>query len=131
MPLDERVLELAALWWRNAEEDCEAARRTGDLPFACCFHSQQAVEKAIKALLILHQIDFAKSHDIGELLELLRHSPTPPPAKVAKGLEALTRYAVETRYPPGDARRTDARSALAAARRFLHWAKRKLHLNSG
>ncbi|GJL54452.1 MAG: hypothetical protein NPIRA02_15840 [Nitrospirales bacterium] len=35
------------------------------------FHAQQAVEKCLKALLSLHQIPFRKTHDIGELVDLL------------------------------------------------------------
>lgn len=88
-----------------------------------CFHCQQAVEKAIKALLVLHQIDFRKLHDIGQLLELLRCSPTPPSDVQTHGLDSLTRFAVETRYPPGEASPDEASRALELAKEFLEWVK--------
>jgi hypothetical protein len=34
------------------------------------FHAQQAAEKSPKALLIRHQVDFGKTHNLGELLQL-------------------------------------------------------------
>ena len=104
-------------------DDLAVAERTADLPFACCFHCQQAVEKAIKALLVLHQIDFRKLHDIGQLLELLRCSPTPPSDVQTHGLDSLTRFAVETRYPPGEASPDEASRALELAKEFLEWVK--------
>ncbi len=112
MPVSEPVIELTKLWWRKAAEDLAVARETQDYPSASCFHSQQAVEKAIKALLTLHQIPFPKFHNIGQLLELLQHSPTPPAGVDAVGLAQLTRFAVDARYPPADATIQEARDSL-------------------
>ncbi len=40
-----------------------------DLPLdTVCFHVQQCAEKYIKAYLIYCEIDFKKSHDLGELI---------------------------------------------------------------
>jgi HEPN domain-containing protein len=55
------------------------------------------VEKYLKALLTLKQIEFAKTHDLTELVWLL-------PAELGlrpylEALSELNRYAVETRYP--------------------------------
>ena len=36
-----------------------------------CYDAQQAVEKALKALCILHDILFPKTHDIAYLMDLL------------------------------------------------------------
>ena len=33
-----------------------------------CFHSQQAVEKFLKAFLIFHDVDFPKTHDLDYLI---------------------------------------------------------------
>jgi len=63
-----------------------------------CFDAQQAVEKAIKALLIHYQVDFPYIHDIAELLTLLEANGEEIPATV-KTAERLTRFAVFTRYP--------------------------------
>jgi HEPN domain-containing protein len=36
-----------------------------------CFHAQQAVEKALKAVLTIKHIDFRRTHDLEELANLL------------------------------------------------------------
>jgi HEPN domain-containing protein len=36
------------------------------------FHCQQAVEKYVKAILVRHRVEFRKTHDIGQLLDLFR-----------------------------------------------------------
>ena len=126
MPADERVLELTRLWWLRAAEDLEVARNSRRFRFAACFHCQQAVEKAMKSLLVYHQADFEKTHDVGQLLSLLRTTSTPPPESVTETLGELTRFAVETRYPPGDATDAEVTDALQKAERFLLWARKQL-----
>ncbi|NKB68699.1 MAG: HEPN domain-containing protein [Candidatus Latescibacteria bacterium] len=125
MPADP-VLDLCRQWWDKAQADLVAAQRLPDLPFICGFHCQQAVEKAIKSLLVLYQIDFARSHDISLLLDLLQNSPTPPEESTAEDLESLTRFAVGTRYPPEEALPEEAEEALVLAKRFHEWVA--LHL---
>lgn len=117
---DKRVIELCRLWWEKAGEDLQAAERLTDLPFVCCFHCQQAVEKAIKCLLVINQIDFARSHDIGMLLNLLKTAPIAPDESATEELETLTRFSVDTRYPPETATPEEAEEALRLAREFIH-----------
>ena len=126
MSIPEPVIEFTREWWLKAVEDLEAAKVSRHLPSACCFHCQQAVEKAVKTLLVLHQTDFEKSHDIGRLLEVLRCTPVSPPMEIAEGLDELSRFAVETRYPPASARPCEATEALAKAEKFLLWARQQL-----
>jgi HEPN domain-containing protein len=88
-----------------------AARRT------LCFHAQQCVEKYVKALLVLHGIEFSRIHHISALVALL-------PVRVRPDLtpeeqERLTDYAVSARYP-GDYEPiplAEARQAVQIARR--------------
>ena len=68
---DESTPELARQWLEKATEDLEAARRLTDLPHVCSFHCQQAAEKGIKALLVLREVEFARTHDIDILLRQL------------------------------------------------------------
>ena len=96
------VLPLVKQWIAMAEEDFRNADYTLTMPRDCpcstvCFHAQQAVEKYLKALLLLRSIPFPRSHDIGELVG-------PLPASVPFPLtpeeqQRLTDYAVVTRYP--------------------------------
>ncbi len=67
---------VVAEWHELARRDLRAAKQVlaleEDCPFeAVCFHTQQSVEKNIKALLVHLGIDFQKTHDVGELVTLL------------------------------------------------------------
>ena len=84
------------------------------------------MEKAIKALLVLHQREFRPSHDIGGLLAVLAQDELLPDDEGQTRLESLTRFAVETRYPPGDATPAEAQAALVIAQAFLGWAEARL-----
>lgn len=89
-----------------------------------CFEAQQAAEKAVKAVLRSSEIDFPKTHDIGELLALLNQSGQKVPQELWKADE-LSQYAVETRYPgPAEpVTRSEYRKALAVARKVVQWAE--------
>ncbi|MFH0958378.1 MAG: HEPN domain-containing protein [Pseudomonadota bacterium] len=82
-----------------------------------CFHAQQCVEKYIKALLIVHEIDFPKTHDIERLIQLLPPNISLPIAVPDQAL--LTTYAVTARYPGDDepVSRADARHAMTVIRK--------------
>jgi len=63
-----------------------------------CFDAQQAVEKALKALLVRYHLPFRYVHDIAELLTLLEQGgiTLPKDVRLAAG---LSDYAVAARYP--------------------------------
>ncbi len=61
------------------------------------FHAQQAAEKALKGLLTRHQIEFEKTHNIGELLRLGGTVILDLPQRLREATQ-LTRYAVAERY---------------------------------
>jgi HEPN domain-containing protein len=94
--------ELVRQWFAKAELDyCAAERLVKDpepLREIIAFHCQQAVEKYLKALLVSLQIEFPKTHDLEELLELL----APVRSEVAamlEGIEVLSPFGVKIRYP--------------------------------
>ena len=65
-------------------------------PWACCFHAQQAAEKALKALLVARGTEPPYTHDLGALAALL-------PGEVHLGvspdeLGELTTHATGSRY---------------------------------
>jgi HEPN domain-containing protein len=61
------------------------------------FHAQQAVEKALKAWLTLVGVEYPRTHDLEELLELLEeHSE--PILDAFYDLADLTDFAVQFRY---------------------------------
>ena len=64
---------------------------------AACFHAQQTVEKGLKAILALHEVEYPRRHDLGELLELVK--PLAPDIdQYAEPIISLAPYAVEIRY---------------------------------
>ncbi len=119
---DEAVTAVIRQWVQKAENDLKNAAHTLKLGADCptdtvCFHAQQCVEKYIKALLVLHSIEFSRIHHISALVALLpvRVQPDLTPEEQ----ERLTDYAVSTRYP-GDYERiplAEARQAVQIARR--------------
>lgn len=95
---------------------------------AICFHSQQAVEKLLKAYLIFRQIDFDKSHNLEYLLEICSEKD-----ESFSQLEVgnLSFYAVEIRYPDDFYIPTEkeARECLEIARKVKEFIYRKLNIN--
>ncbi|MBF0240799.1 MAG: HEPN domain-containing protein [SAR324 cluster bacterium] len=88
-----------------------------------CFHAQQAVEKAIKALLIKVNIDVPRTHNLRTLLDKISpviEIPTEVDAEVI-----LTDYAVSARYPGEMEEVTDEdyETAIELAQRVLDWAR--------
>jgi HEPN domain-containing protein len=92
-----------------------------------CFHTQQAAEKAIKALLIRRGVQFPYVHDLSQLLTLVERSGLPIPGNVRQA-ERLTRYAVIARYPglePG-VNRSEYEEALMQSTAVLRWVEANL-----
>src|SRR5271165_3396484 len=99
----------------------------GVLPNQTVFHAQQAAEKAIKAVLLKHQIRFPRTHDLGELIMLIqRHALGWPFAP--DEVEALTPFAVEARYPDDTGpplSENDVEEAIRVAGKGVEWAQKQ------
>lgn len=102
-------------WVRKAEADYRGVRLLQNSPEPVhdlvCFHCQQLVEKYLKALLEESGLGVPRTHDLDRLLSLLQ-ATFPSLTKLKRGLQFLSRYAVDTRYPGDDATRRQAASAL-------------------
>ncbi len=114
------VLQVVKQWIEIAEEDYKNAEYTLTLIDGCpfrtvCFHAQQVVEKYLKALLIMKNIPFPKTHDLLYIISLI---PKNTGLELSfRDIDTLNRYAVEARYP-GDLEpvsRTDAEKAFEIA----------------
>jgi HEPN domain-containing protein len=70
-PPPESDPEVVKQWLRKAHDDLAVAEvvlaTTPTARWAACFHGQQAVEKAMKALLVARAVDFPKTHSLGFL----------------------------------------------------------------
>lgn len=113
-------LEFARAWLAKAARDLETGQRAlhpPPLPDTASFHAQQAVEKALKALLIVREIDPPRTHLLSVLLDRLAPRDDRL-AGIRDRLEWLTAFAVDARYPDVDGEPTvdQAREALAIAR---------------
>lgn len=128
MPRDARAKEVAA-WLSRAGLDLRAAEvgLGADPPLLAdaAFHCQQAVEKALKALLTHHDHLFRKTHDIAELgLACLEHQPTLE--ALLRASAPLTEYAWRFRYPGEvfEPDRQEVEDALELASRVVSEARR-------
>ena len=69
-------VEIVPAWLKRARSDLQlgrAALNTPDvLPEDACFHAQQCAEKALKALLLHHQVHYPRTHSIEVLLDILK-----------------------------------------------------------
>lgn len=92
-------------WIKKALEDLKVAEHELSLEenqmvtSAICFHSQQAVEKLLKAYLTSKNIKVGKTHDIAYLLQLCINQDSDFIELKKLNVDQLTFYAVEIRYP--------------------------------
>jgi HEPN domain-containing protein len=76
-----------------------------------CFHSQQAAEKYLKALLVERGLAFPRTHNLDDLHRLL-HAHHPIIRSIRRGLIFLSDFAVDVRYPGESASKRQAAAAI-------------------
>lgn len=116
-------------WIEKAESDARAVEvlLSAQPPAidAGCFHIQQAIEKALKAVLVDRRVAFPYVHDIGQLLDLL--APVDELETIEAILSGTTYFATGMRYPgapiPSE---SEVQRAWNAMIRCLDWAKREV-----
>ena len=92
----------ASRWLRQAESDlafAELGAREG-FPAQACFTSQQAAEKALKAVLYLSGARFVPGHSLVELLDRAA-ADTASLRRLQDSARQLDQYYIPTRYPNG------------------------------
>jgi HEPN domain-containing protein len=120
----------AARWLAEAAKDLRAAALlAAKEPSRSAFHSQQAVEKAAKGFLVLHDVPFRKTHDIGEL-QAQCIAFNAELANLLSEADQLTDYAVLFRYPdaPYEPDEAEAATAFDLARRVYEEIKTLLRV---
>jgi HEPN domain-containing protein len=118
-------------WIEHAEDDYENAkiviRRRKPSVYGSCFHAQQCAEKYMKALLVFKGRSFPMTHDLLIINNLL----------ISEGifiglpeddLDALSRFAVATRYPGDKPTIEDAKEAISLARAIRKFSRAYLGL---
>ena len=128
MTPDELLRSEAAKWLRQAAKDRNAAQILLEAePSRSVFHSQQAAEKAAKALLTFHRIAFRKTHDLTDLgSQCVTADPSLEP--ILPEVAELTDYASAFRYPdePYEPDAAEAAEALTIAARFCGEVQRRI-----
>ncbi|MBC7225859.1 MAG: HEPN domain-containing protein [Thermoflexales bacterium] len=118
-------------WVARAEEDYRLAqsalRRKRPLLYGACFHAQQCAEKYLKALLVLRERDFPKTHDLTALVALCEEVGIIVPVH-PDDLDRLSAYAVGVRYPGEEPLPEEARAAVQIAGKVRRFARRLLGL---
>lgn len=91
-----------------------------------CFQAQQAVEKALKSLLVFHNVDPERTHNLVSLIkELSKYVDIP---NEVNETAILNDYAVQTRYP-GDytpIEEEEYNNAIIIAENCVKWIEKKL-----
>ncbi len=126
MPHEQHRPDSFEAWLDRAESDLAIAE--ADIPGVFlqdhCYHAQQCVEKAIKAVLILRVGKFPYIHDLAELVNCLNEQGVAVPEFIEESV-SLTPFAVEGRYPGLDEEVTplERADAVRKARSVLNWAR--------
>jgi HEPN domain-containing protein len=132
LPRPEHV-DLAHLLLRKANADLAVTRTLAadadPHDEAIGFHAQQAVEKALKAVLAFSEVPSPRTHDLTYLVELLDAHGIDVPTTIAEP-EWLSPWAVTTRYDDLDDT-LDRHAAIEAANSALKWAQARLEEASG
>ena len=95
--------KLIAAWLRKAEHDIGTARAAAEKEFydTACYHCQQSAEKIVKGFLVKYLVEFEKIHDLESLFADAAQFNASW-LKYKDQAIALTRFAVEVRYPSDD-----------------------------
>ena len=119
---DDGALTIVRQWVEKADSDFKTAVHMLKLRRGCptdtvWYHTQQCVEKYLKAMLVLHDMQVPHVHDVRLLVDRLPSDVQPDLTPEER--ERMTEYAVTTRYP-GDydpISWVEARRAVQIARR--------------
>lgn len=117
-------------WWRQAERDILSAEHSlssGDF-YIAAFLSQQAAEKALKALYLQEKKELLKTHNISRLAKALDLSDI-----LLKKIAMLEPVYQETRYPDVSAKipadefeEKDAQEFVNIAHEVLIWIQKRI-----
>jgi HEPN domain-containing protein len=94
--------EITKEWIEKAENDYQVVRhemeRSDTIYDAVCYHSQQCIEKYMKAIIVENDLEFDKSHDLDLLLKKCKDI-IPELEEERDDIVKLSVYAIEIRYP--------------------------------
>lgn len=117
-------------WWKQAEADLQSSENSLNSKdyYLSAFMSQQAAEKALKALYIKSKNELIKTHSVSKLGKLNN-----APIEILNKLSLLEPIYQETRYPDISSKipaeefeEKDAIELFNAAEEVLEWVRKKI-----
>lgn len=125
--------DLATNLLQVARDDRAAAAtllRAGSAPLIVGFHCQQAVEKALKAVLAVQGVEFPYTHDLALLIQLCHDAGAVLPASLGN-VDRLTPFAVQVRYGTTQSPEVDLRTALSWVDQVMEWSGARVDISAG
>ncbi len=127
--------EIAEKWLRKAYTDLRVAEKLFEIseePWVIVFHAQQAVEKALKAYLVLHNKHFGRTHNLSQLIDLCSEIDQEFQQLHELEIDELYPLAIEARYPDTGIEITmeEAEEAIEKARTAISFITRKITLKA-
>jgi HEPN domain-containing protein len=116
--------EMAIEWLKSAESDIETIEEiieNGNLTHIVAFHSQQCVEKSIKAILEFYEINVPKTHSVLKLSKLAEGYFDIEDKEMADELDKLY---IDARYPGDFGLLPDGKPTLDKAATFYRFVKK-------
>jgi HEPN domain-containing protein len=89
------------------------------------YHTQQAVEKSLKAVLVLRSVEFPYTHDLGGLVRLCQTNDIDVPERLS-GVGDLSPFAARLRYGATLLAPLDRDQALKWAAAAVQWARQQI-----
>lgn len=120
-------------WLIKGENDLRAGhaslRANPPITEDVCFHSQQAIEKSLKAFLVEMDAEFPRTHDLTKLVRLCGKFDEAF-LELIKLVEGMTVYAVSERYPDDwrEIPLDEAQEAIGKAEKAVAFVKGKIKL---
>ncbi len=129
MPPHDR-LDLARVLLARAVDDETLVRKVSpdtDIADAIVgFHSQQAVEKLIKAVLAARGVAFMKSHALSYLVGVVEENEIEAPEALSEA-DVLSPWAVEFRYEGEEPPALDRAAALVLVEQVRAWTENEIN----
>ena len=130
--IDEARQRVASDFLTLARRDAAAMRalsRVKDMDFSPIgFHAQQCIEKCLKGVMAKVGITYPRTHDLGELHQLLTASGHSVPISLLT-LSDFTPYAVTTRYDIDQEDLVDRAQCETSVVLLLAWATSLINPN--
>ncbi len=95
-------------------------------PHTICFHAQQGVEKALKAVLVSRNLEIGRTHDLNKLFYQIEKLSLSFPVSL-EDLSKLNPYAVTVRYDDQEVDTITINEAETILTTILKWATATIH----